>query len=104
MKNFNDKCYQALRLIPKGKVTSYKEIARYLGSRAYRAVGNAMSKNKNAPEIPCHRVVCSDGKLGGYAFGLKKKIQLLSKEGILVKNGKILNLKNKFHTFKRLKK
>lgn len=100
MKKFNERCYQALKLIPKGKVTTYKEIARYLGSNGYRAVGNAMSKNPNAPQVPCHRVVCSDGKIGGYAFGVKKKIDLLSKEKISVKNGKVENLKTNFHVFK----
>lgn len=87
--SFNDRCYSVLLKVPSGKVTTYKEIARKLKSKGYRAVGNAMNKNQNAPKVPCHRVVCSDGKLGGYAFGIKRKIQILKKEGVEVKNGKV---------------
>ena len=93
MKNisFFEKCYSLLRKVPKGKVTTYKELAQALHTRAYRAVGNAMNKNPYAPHVPCHRVVASDGKLGGYAFGLKKKIEMLRKEGVNVKNDKIVD-------------
>lgn len=58
-------------------------------TRAYRAVGNAMNKNPYAPEVPCHRVISSDGSLGGFALGPKKKIAMLKKEGVEIKNGKI---------------
>ncbi|HWA64450.1 MAG TPA: MGMT family protein, partial [Candidatus Paceibacterota bacterium] len=51
--------------------------------RAARAVGNALNKNPFAPEVPCHRVIRSDGSTGGFAFGRKKKIQLLKKEGAI---------------------
>ncbi len=88
-KSFSEKCYSILRKVPKGKVTTYKEIAIALGSKAYRAVGNAMNKNPYAPEVPCHRVVSSDGKLGGFAFGTKKKIALLESEGVKVINGNV---------------
>lgn len=91
-KTFSEKCYQLLKKVPKGKVTTYKEIALALNCKAYRAVGNAMNKNPNAPKVPCHRVVSTDGSLRGYAFGLKKKAEILKKEGLLIKNGKILNL------------
>ncbi|HQJ58151.1 MAG TPA: MGMT family protein, partial [Candidatus Pacearchaeota archaeon] len=74
----------------KGKVTTYKEIARKLNSKAYRAVGNAMNKNPYAPKVPCHRVVKSNGEVGGFAFGVKKKIEMLKKEGVYIdKNNKI---------------
>ena len=115
-KSFNEKCYSVLKKVPKGKVTTYKEIARAVGTRAYRAVGNAMNKNPYAPQIPCHRVVKSDGKVGGFAersrrrrknklsitrarsgdSGEKKKIQLLKNEGIEIKNNKI-DLKKYFY-------
>ena len=87
--NFNERCYEILKKVPKGKVTTYKEIAKALGSKGYRAVGNAMNKNPNAPKVPCHRVVRTDGSLGGYAYGLKKKIELLNSEGMKISKGKI---------------
>ena len=89
MKNFNERCYRILRKVPKGKVTTYKEIAKALHSKAYRAVGNAMNKNPYAPKVPCHRVVNSDGSIGGFASGTKKKMAMLKKEGVEIRKGKI---------------
>ena len=100
MNKFDEKCYKLLVKVPKSKVTTYKEIARALKSKAYRAVGGAMNRNPNAPKVPCHRVVKSDGSLGGYAFGLKKKIELLKKEGVAVKDGKVQNFERVFYSFK----
>ena len=99
MKSFNDKCYELLREVPKGKVTTYSELAHALGCRAYRAVGNAMNKNPDAPATPCHRVVNSNGNLGGFAFDLNKKIERLKAEGVEVKNGKIVDFKQKLFKF-----
>jgi len=87
--NFNQKCYNLLKYVPKGKVTTYKALANKLNSKAYRAVGNAMNKNPDSPNTPCHRVINSDGNLGGFAFGIKEKIKLLKSEGIEIKNNKI---------------
>jgi len=87
--NFNEKCYEVLKKVPKGKVVTYKQIAERLGSKAYRAVGSAMNKNPYAPKVPCHRVVCSDGSIGGFAHGVDKKIEMLKKEGIEIVDGKI---------------
>ena len=87
--DFDAACWNLLKQIPKGKVTTYKAIAEALCSKAYRRVGQAMKRNKNAPQIPCHRVIASDGNIGGYAFGVDKKIALLKKEGIKIVNGKI---------------
>ncbi|MBT3407321.1 MGMT family protein [Candidatus Woesearchaeota archaeon] len=98
--DFNQKCYDLLILIPKGKVTTYKEIARALNSKAYRAVGNAMNKNENAPKVPCHRVVGSNGNLVGYAYGIENKIKLLEKEGVKIINNKI-DLKKYFFSFNK---
>ena len=90
---FSEKCYELLLKIPRGKVSTYKEIASALGCKAYRAVGNAMRTNKNAPAVPCHRVIRSNGEIGGYIGGSKKniskKIKLLKEEGVLVVGGKI---------------
>lgn len=84
MSSFQEKVYQVVKKIPKGTVLTYKELAKQAGSpRAWRAVGNILSKNKN-PKIPCHRVIRSDGRVGGYKGGLKKKITLLKKEGVLI--------------------
>ena len=66
--------------VPSGEVRTYKEIAEMIGSRAYRAVGQALKKNPYAPEVPCHRVIASGGGIGGYAGGIKKKRELLKKE------------------------
>ena len=85
--NFNDRCYKLLRRVPEGRVTTYKSIAEALGTKAYRAVGNAMNKNPYAPEVPCHRVVATNGNLTGYAHGLPKKAKMLRAEGVAIKNG-----------------
>lgn len=86
MISFKEKVYQVVRKIPKGKVMTYKKVAEEAGSpRAWRAVGNILNKNRN-PRVPCHRVIRSDGKIGGYNKGTKKKLSLLKKEKVDVKN------------------
>jgi methylated-DNA-[protein]-cysteine S-methyltransferase len=90
---FSEQCYELLKKVPAGKVTTYKDIAHALHSKAYRAVGTAMRKNPHSfcegGDVPCHRVVNSDGTLGGFAFGTAKKKDLLQQEGVEVRNGKI---------------
>ena len=97
---FQKKVYEIVKRIPKGKVLTYKKIAKLAGKpRAWRAVGNILNKNPNPKIIPCHRVIKSNGEIGGYKDGTKKKISLLKsehitsyvlwKEGIIIKNGKI---------------
>ena len=123
-KIFNEKCYTLLKKVPKGKVTTYKEIAKALNSDGYRAVGNAMNKNPYGYAIsseairnrrsmirgdskrtsgfflvPCHRVVKSNGEVGGFASGTKNKIKLLKQEGIEV-NNKRIDLNKYFYEFK----
>ncbi len=95
---FNERCYFFLRKVPGGKVTTYKALAQALKTNAYRAVGNAMNKNPYAPKVPCHRVVKSDGSVGGFAHGSKKKVSMLKKEGVEIVNGKI-NLKKYLYKF-----
>ncbi len=93
---FDEKVWKALKRIPKGKVTTYKELAKAVGSRnASREVGNACNKNPHSPRVPCHRVVSSSGKIGGYSHGVKKKIALLKIEGVEVKRGKIIDFEKK---------
>ena len=85
---FQLKVWKLLKKIPPGKVITYKEIAVFLKMpNAARAVANACAKNPFPPSIPCHRVIRSDGKLGGYSGpgGLKTKKKLLKKEGYLLK-------------------
>jgi|TARA_B100001971_G_C18068306_1_gene471673 methylated-DNA-[protein]-cysteine S-methyltransferase len=91
-KSFSEKVYNLTKKIPAGKVSTYRNIANKLNTKAYQAVGNAMNKNPNAPSTPCHRVINSNGNLGGFASGLKNKIKLLKQEGIEIKDNKI-NLK-----------
>lgn len=89
MITFNEKVWQLCKKVPKGKVTTYKEIAAAMKTKAYRAVGNALNKNPHSPVVPCHRVVGSNGDLAGFARGLRAKALMLQKEGIEIKNGKI---------------
>lgn len=85
MISFQEKVYKAVRKIPKGKVLTYKSVASLAGRpKAWRAVGNILNKNKNS-QIPCHRVVKSNGQSGGYNKGVEKKILLLRKEGVIIK-------------------
>ena len=81
---FQKKVYEAVLGIPKGQVRTYAEIARAIAQpQAARAVGQALKRNRWAPKIPCHRVVASDGTLGGYSApgGLKAKRRFLLSEG-----------------------
>ena len=81
--SFKMKIFEIVRKIPKGKTLTYKQVAKLSGSpRAYRAVGNILNKNYN-PQIPCHRVIRSDGKAGGYNRGAEKKEEILKKEGAI---------------------
>ncbi len=91
--------YNLLKKIPKGKVTTYKELAQKLETKGFRAVGKIVGKNPEAPKVPCHRVVRSDGGLGGYAFGIKKKIELLEAEGVKISAGKVVDFEKKLYKF-----
>jgi len=81
MTQFQQRVYDFVKTIPKGKTVTYKEVAVAIGRpRAYRAVGNALNRNPQIGKIPCHRVVRSNGDLGGYVLGRKKKLELLKEE------------------------
>lgn len=88
---FYERVWDKIKEIPKGKVSTYGKVAKSLNSKAYRAVGTALKCNPYAPKVPCHRVINSNGNIGNYSGpgGIKKKIELLTKEGIAVKNNKI---------------
>lgn len=104
MTPFQEKVLLLVKKIPKGKVSTYGEIARILKTSP-RAVGNALHKNPHPIKIPCHRVVKADGSLGGYAGGIRKKAELLGEEGIEVRKNKINNFAQVIYRFnKRMNK
>ena len=99
-KSFDEKIRVLLRRIPRGKATTYKLLAKAAGNpKAARAVGNACNKNPDSPRVPCHRVVSSDGGIGGYAHGVRAKIALLRKEGVVVKSGKVQDFNRYLYKF-----
>jgi methylated-DNA-[protein]-cysteine S-methyltransferase len=105
---FQKRVYKLCKKVPKGKVTTYKAIAQKMKTKAYRAIGMALNKNpygawgrvggkicrRQSCLVPCHRVVGSNGNLVGFASGLKKKAELLKKEGIRIKNNRIVDFDN----------
>ena len=96
MSEFRDRILKLVTMVPKGKVTTYKELARAMGNpKAYRAVANALARNPFPIKIPCHRVIRSNGEVGGYILGVRRKIKLPLWEGIEVENGRV-NLKDLF--------
>jgi len=94
METFYERVWKVMRRIPRGKVTTYGELARALHTKAYRAVGGACRHNPYAPEVPCHRVVATGGKIGGFdgqtkGKNIQQKIALLRKEGVRVQDGRV---------------
>lgn len=92
------KVYTLLKNVPAGKVTTYKQLALAAGSKGYRHIGSLLAHNPYAPQVPCHRVIKSDGNLGGFKGSTNgqtviEKQQMLQKEGIQFdKHGKVANL------------
>ncbi|HUC31354.1 MAG TPA: MGMT family protein [Candidatus Paceibacterota bacterium] len=81
---FTEEVYAVVAKIPRGSVLTYQEVARRAGRpHAYRAVGNILNKNPDTKKVPCHRVIRSDGTVGGYASGTKKKTEILRREGAI---------------------
>lgn len=98
------KTYRLLQTVPVGRVTTYKALSQALGVKAYRAIGQIMRTNPFAPTVPCHRVVTSDGAIGGFkgngqGKAIQEKIALLQKEGIHVHNNRIVNFPQVLFTF-----
>jgi len=94
---FKNRVYQVVAQIPKGKVATYGQIAKLAGKpKAARAVGVLMKHNPHAPKVPCHRVVGYNGQLVGYSGqgGIAKKRQLLVREGVILKKGKVVLAKS----------
>ncbi len=103
-KSFAEAVFSLCATVPKGKVTTYKEIALALNTRAYRAVGQALKSNPVPVKVPCHRVVRSDGTLGGYCgvMNSRKKASLLRSEGVEVVSGRIADFEKRLHRFGRV--
>jgi len=98
--NLQQKIYKKLLKVPKGQITTYGDLAKAVGLKnGQRVVGQIMNKNPYPVIIPCHRVVMSTGKIGGYAYGEHVKTKMLNDEGIQIENGKIVNLKNTLYRF-----
>ena len=105
--DFSEKIWMLCKRVPRGKVTTYKELAEAAGTKAYRAVGNAMNRNPyglliqgyEKGMVPCHRVVDSKGHLHGFAHGLKRKAELLRKEGVRISNSKVVDFEKILYRF-----
>jgi methylated-DNA-[protein]-cysteine S-methyltransferase len=101
MTQFTNQIYSLLRQVPQGRVTTYKALAEAVGTKAYRAVGVAMRNNPYAPQVPCHRVVASDGSLGGFSGqrlgpAIQTKKRLLIKEGVKINGNRIQDFERVF--------
>lgn len=95
--NITEYTYYLVRQIPSGRVSTYGAVAKALGDKRYaRAVGKYMNKNPNADIMPCFKIINSDGSLGGFGLGVEDKIRRLKKDGIEVKDGKIIDFKKIF--------
>jgi methylated-DNA-[protein]-cysteine S-methyltransferase len=104
MNTFATQVYGLVTLVPEGSVTTYKDIAHALGTGAYRAVGGAMRRSPGMPQVPCHRVVASDGKVGGFSGEkdgepILRKIALLKREGVHVRDNRVVDFERKRYTF-----
>lgn len=92
--DFQRRVYNALLKIPRGRVTTYKILARHIKCRSCRAVGQALKRNPFAPKVPCHRVIASDLSPGGF-YGketgapVRRKLKLLEAEGLKFKDGRL---------------
>ena len=90
---------QLLLRIPKGKITTYRELAHAMNTRGYRFVGQLLKNNPFPDRFPCYKVVRSDGTLGGYALGTAEKIRRLKAEGIQVRGGRVTDFARVLYRF-----
>jgi len=98
---FQKRVYRAVALIPRGYVSTYKLVAQRINCKSCRAVGRALKLNPFSPEVPCHRVIASDLTLGGFhgkraGMEIKRKLNMLEKEGVFFKKGKLIAPKQIF--------
>ena len=104
MTPLQEKTYALLKKVPKGRVTTYKALAVALHTKAYRAIGQFMKHNPYAPGIPCHRVVASDGTIGGFRGNtagaeIKNKIAMLADEGVIIEKNRVVNFQKILYQF-----
>ena len=98
--NLEQKVYKKLLDVPKGNIATYGDLAKAVGLKnGQRIIGKIMNKNPYPVLIPCHRVVMSTSKIGGYAYGGDVKRKMLNDEGIEIKNGSIENFTKKLFVF-----
>lgn len=102
--SFAERVYALISTIPAGRVATYGEVARALGCGSPRAVGQALRRNPRAPEVPCHRVLAADGRLGGYSGAvagepLARKVALLEAEGVVFGSPDRVDLSRCEHRF-----
>ena len=98
--NTEEKIYKKLLTVPYGKITTYNELSKSIGlENGQRLVGQIMKKNPFPVIIPCHRVIKSNGDIGGYLFGIDIKKNMLRKEGICIIKNKIDSFEEVFFTF-----
>lgn len=100
---FQKRVYDLCKKIPKGKISTYGALSKALKASP-QAVGQALRANPFAPRIPCHRVVASDGKIGGFngrtkGKAITKKARLLKKEGVRVMRGRVVGFAKLVHKF-----
>ena len=91
---FQQRIYDALEQVPRGQVTTYKALAAYVGCASCQAVGQALRRNPFAPDVPCHRVIGSDLRIGGFAgnrqgAAVTRKLKLLENEGVRFAEGRL---------------
>ncbi|MCA1809714.1 MAG: MGMT family protein [Kiritimatiellia bacterium] len=94
LSGFQRRVYEALCRVPRGRVTSYALLARAVGCRSPRAVGQALRRNPHAPQVPCHRVIAAHGGIGGFQGAragpaLRRKLRLLAAEGVHFHNQRL---------------
>lgn len=104
MTPLQEKTYQLLKKVPRGRVTTYKALANALHTKGYRAIGQFMRTNPYEPTVPCHRVVASNGTIGGFMGAkngkrIQKKIALLRAEGVNISGNSITDFPNLLFTF-----
>jgi len=102
--SFEDRVYAALKKVPRGRVTTYKILAGQVGCCSARAVGQALKRNPFAPRVPCHRVIASDLRIGGFGGRcsgpqIRRKRALLASEGVLFSKGVLADPARVFRFF-----
>lgn len=98
---FQKRVYDSLLLIPQGRVTTYKLLGNFIGCRSAQAIGQALTKNQHAPEVPCHRVICTHWDIWWYAFGISTKRTILSEEGVFFDVNNKLTHQNQIWDFSK---